>query len=409
MIRLNNLSSSIFAVNAAEFGGSQERADIVACGRLLMAERAGRDLNKIRVLQKEQADYTARIDDKKYSEINEQLKGKMFLYAAKMACNQTGEAAPETYADFLKGQRRFMNDGTFLKVLSGIMTEVVTPILPATLSNAVDYLCEAVFVPIGQTYEVEVNSNDVFLFEDDSHGAARSKPANRLYTKSITLNPRPRTAKASCKWYQLIGNDVDLGRYFNSIAAGMHSKIMALWNAAMAAGAGNSAFIPSGLTFAQYSTANFLTAVKKVKAVNNAYGSSVIAFGDIIALAKVLPDGIANSASVNLDAALSMLLGNEYARSGYLSGYGGAQLMALDQAIVPGTQNGAVTEVIASNVIYFAAANGHKPVYLAMEDGFPITVELSPDQTADRSIDIIVTSSLEAKPVFASKMAKMAV
>ena len=409
MIRLNNLSSSIFAVNAAEFGGSQERADIVACGRLLMAERAGRDLNKVRIALNEQADYTARIDDKKYAEINEQLKTKMFLYAAKMACNQTGEAAPETFADLLKGQRRFMNDRTFLKVLSGIFTEVVTPVMPAMLSNALDYLCETVFVPIGQTHEIEVNSNDVFLFEDDSHGAARSKPANHLYSKTITLNPRVRTAKATCKWYQLLANDVDLGRYFNAIAAGMHSKIMALWNAAMAAGAADSTFVPAGLTFAQYSTANFLTAVKKVKAVNNAYGSGVIAFGDIIALSKVLPSGIANAASINLDAALAMLLGNEYARSGYLTGYGGAQLMALDQAIVPGTQNTTVTEVIDTSKIYFAATNGHKPVYLAMEDGYPVTVELSPAETADRSIDIIVTSSLEAKPCFSSKLAVMTV
>ena len=68
----------------------------------------------------------------------------------------------------------------------------------------------------------------------------------------------------------------------------MHSKIMALWNAAMVAGAADSTFVPAGLTFAQYSTANFLTAVKKVKAVNNAYGSGVIAFGDIIALSPPL-------------------------------------------------------------------------------------------------------------------------
>jgi len=409
MIRLNNLSSSIFAVNAAEFGGSQERADIVACGRLLMAERAGRDLNKVRVALNEQADYTNRIDDKKYAEINEQLKTKMFLYAAKMACNQTGEAAPETFQDLVKAQRRFMNDRTFLKVLSGIFTEVVTPVMPAMLSNALDYLCETVFVPIGQTHEIEVNSNDVFLFEDDSHGAARSKPANRLYSKSFVLNPRPKTAKASIKWYQMISNDVDLGRLFNAIAAGMHSKIMAMWNAAMVAGAADSTLVPAGLTFAQYSTQNFLTAVKKVKAVNNAYGSGVIAFGDIIALSKVLPSGIANAASINLDAALAMLLGNEYARSGYLTGYGGAQLMALDQAIVPGTQNTTVTEMIDSSKIYFAATNGHKPVYLAMEDGFPISITLDPDETADRSIDIIVTSSLDSVAVFGSKMAVMTV
>ena len=409
MIRLNNLSSSIFAVNAAEFGGSQERADIVACGRLLMAERAGRDLNKVRIALNEQADYTNRIDDKKYAEINEQLKTKMFLYAAKMACNQTGESAPKTIDEFQKTQRRFMNDRTFLKVLSGIFTEVVTPVMPAMLSNALDYLCETVFVPIGQTHEIEVNSNDVFLFEDDSHGAARSKPANHLYSRTFALNPKPKTAKATCKWYQLIANDVDLGRFFNSIAAGMHSKIMAMWNAAMVAGAANSTFVPAGLTFAQYSTQNFLTAVKKVKAVNNAYGSGVIAFGDIIALSKVLPSGIANAASINLDAALAMLLGNEYARSGYLTGYGGAQLMALDQAIVPGTQNTSVSEILPSDVIYIASTNGHKPVYLAMEDMYPISITLDPNETADRSIDIIVTSSLDCAAIFGSKIAKISV
>ena len=408
MIRLNNLSSGIFAVNAAEFGGSQERADIVAVGRLLMAERAGRTSNSIRALRKEEADYTCRIDDNKYSELNEQLKSKMFLYAARLACNQTGATPPATYEDFLKGQRLYMNDGAFLKVLSGIFTEVVTPILPASMSNALDYLCEAVFPGIGETYEVEVESNDVFVFEDDSHGAARSKPANRLYSKSITLNPRPRTAKASVKWYQLIGNNADLGRYFNAIAAGLHNKIVALWNASMVAGAGNTMYVPSGLVFAQYSTANFISAVKKVKAVNGGNGG-VIAFGDLTALAKVVPSGVVNAATVNLDAALSMLLGSEYARSGYLTGYCGAQLMALDQAIVPGTQNSTVTEMLPTDVIYFGVSNGHRPVYLAMEDGFPITVELSPDETADRSIDIIVTASLDTAAVFASKMAKMSV
>lgn len=408
MIRLNNLSSGIFAVNAAEFGGSQERADIVAVGRLLMAERAGRTSNSIRALRKEEADYTCRIDDNKYSELNEQLKSKMFLYAAKMACNQTGAAAPATYSDFLKGQRLYMNDGTFLKVLSGIFTEVVTPILPASMSNALDYLCEAVFPGIGETYEVEVESNDVFVFEDDSHGAARSKPANRLYSKSLTLNPRPKTAKTSCKWYQLISNNADLGRYFNSIAAGLHNKIVALWNAAMVAGAGNTMYVPSGLVFAQYSTANFISAVKKVKAVNGGNGS-VICFGDLAALAKVVPSGVVNAANVNLDAALAMRLGPEYARSGYLTGYCGAQLMAIDQAIVPGTQNSTVSEMLPTDVLYFGLSNGHRPVYLAMEDGFPVEVTLSPDETADRSIDIIVTCSLDAVPVFSTKIAKMSV
>lgn len=409
MIRLNNLANSVFAVNAAEFGGSQERADIVACGRLLMAERAGREMNKIHLLREEKADYTNRIDDVKYNDINEQLKRKLTLYCAKLAANSTGRTAPETYEDFLKVQRTYMNDSTFLRTLAGVVTEIVTPVLPAVTSNALDYLCETVYTPIGQTYAVQVESNDVMIFEDDSHGAARSKPAQRLYSKDLVLNPTPRTAKTSQKWYQLISNNADLGRFFNSISAGLYNKIMVLWNAAMAAGAGSSTYMPTGLSFAQYSTANFISAVKKVKAVNNAYNSSVIAFGDIAALSKVLPDGIVNSASVNLDAALAHLLGAEYARSGYLTGYCGAQLMPVDQAILPGTQNGAVTEIFPTDVIYLAVAGGYKPVYMAFEEGFPIEITLDPSETADMSIDVICTASIDARPIFASKLAKISV
>ena len=409
MIRLNNLANSVFAVNAAEFGGSQERADIVACGRLLMAERAGRDMNRIHVLREEKEDYTSRIDDVKYNEINDSLKRKLMLYCAKLAANQTGRTAPETYEDFLKQQRQYMGNSDFLRTLAGVVTEIVTPVLPAVTSGALDYLCETVYTPIGQTYAVQVESNDVLIFEDDSHGAARSKPAQRLYSRDITLNPRPVTAKASIKWYQMVGNNVDLGRFFNSISAGLYNKIMVLWNSAMAAGAANATFMPSGLSFAQYSTANFLSAVKKVKAVNNAYNSGVIAFGDIAALAQVLPSGVANAASVNLDAALAHLLGAEYARMGYLTGYCGANLMPVDQAILPGTQNTTVTEIFPTDVIYIASAGGYKPVYMAFEEGYPMDITLDPSETADMSIDIIVTASMEAKPVFGSKIAKIAI
>lgn len=407
MIRLNNLANSVFAVNAAEFGGSQERADIVACGRLLMAERAGRDMNRIHLLREEKEDYTSRIDDVKYNEINESLKRKLSLYCAKLAANQTGRTAPESYDEFVKLQRQYMTDPTFLRTLAGVVTEIVTPVLPAVTSNALDYLCETVYTPIGQTYAVQVESNDVLIFEDDSHGAARSKPAQHLYSREITLNPKPVTAKANQKWYQLLAGNADLGRFFNSISAGLYNKVMVLWNSAMAAGAASSTYMPTGLSFASYSTANFISAVKKVKAVNNAYNSGVIAFGDISALSQVLPSGIANAASVNLDAALAHLLGAEYARSGYLTGYCGAQLMPIDQAILPGTQNGAVTEIFPTDVIYIASAGGHKPVYMAFEEGYPIDITLDPAETADMSIDIIVTACMEAKPIFASHLAKI--
>lgn len=88
-----------------------------------------------------------------------------------------------------------MKNDVFLRVLSGIVTDIVTPLLPVTMSNALDWIADTYNVPLGKTYELDVASNDVFLFEDDSWGASRSKPSNYLYSYPITLNPRLKTAR----------------------------------------------------------------------------------------------------------------------------------------------------------------------------------------------------------------------
>ena len=403
-IKLNSLPSAVFDVKPEEMSGNRERADIVACGRLLMAERNGRDTNALRILEKKPAEYTNRLDDNAYAATNENTKRKMMLFAAKMAAAQTGEDAPATYEDFQRMQRRYLSDKLFLKVLAGIVRDIVTPVLPAVFSNALDWLCETVSVPLGQTYEIDVMSNDFFVFEDDSWGASRSKPSQTLYSMPITLNPRPRTAKATIKWYQLVGNNSDIGAFFNAIAAGMYNKIAALWNKAMASGVNNSAFMPSGLVFSTFSTPNWVAAVKAVAMSNNTTIRNIVAFGDLTALSTVLPSGNVNAASVNLDAALSTMLGADYIRYGYLGEYMGARLMPLDDFILPGTQNDSVTGMLDTQSIYFAAINGYKPVYLGMEDGTPIQIELNPSETADMTIDIITTVSLDAKPVMASKI-----
>lgn len=406
-IKLNSIPASVFDVKPDEMGGNRERADIVACGRLLMAERNGRDLNALRILEKRPSEYTARLDDASYQATNENTKRKMVLFAAKMAAAQTGEDAPATYEEFLRVQRRFMGDKLFLKVLAGIIRDIVTPVLPVVWSNGLDWLCETVSVPLGQTYEIDVASNDVFLFEDDSWGASRSKPSNTLYTYPITLNPTPRTAKVTIKWYQLVGNGADIGRFLNSIAAGMYNKIVALWAGAMSAAASNTTFVPSALSYNAFSNANWVSAVKRVAMVNGTSFRNVVAFGDLVALTHVLPTGNVNAASVNLDAALSTMLGQDYIRYGYLGEFMGARLMPIENVVVPGTQNTSIDELLPDDTVYFAATGGYKPVYLGIEDGTPIQIELDPRETADMTIDIITTVSLDAKPVVASKIAVM--
>lgn len=410
MLKFNSLNSAIFNANSAEFANEQdnERAKLVTCGRLLMMERNGRDVNALRTLQNVAAEYTPILSDaageNSYAETNRNLQHKLMMYCAARACAVTGEKAPADYNEFMRQQRKFLSDEIFLRTLAGIVRDVVTPILPITMSNALSWMAETVSVPLGQTHEIDVASNDIFMFEDDSWGASRSKPSNYLYSYPITLNPTLRTAKTTIKWYQLVGNDADLGRWFNALSAGMYSKIVALYVKALTAGTNSTFFVPSNLTFTNTS-ANWVTAAARLAAVNGTGYRSIIAVGHPSALTKALPSGVVNASTVNLDAALATMLGAEWARYGYLGEYMGIRLMPLEDSIVPGTQNTTITSLIPNNKIWLMATNGYKPVYIGMEDGTPITVQLDPSETADMTIDIIVSMSIDAKPVFASKIA----
>lgn len=409
----NSVNSAIFNSGAPEFSNvERERAQLVTCGRLLMQEYNGTRYNALRVLRKQGEEYTRILTDqtgpKSYADTNRNLQHKLMLYCAKRCCAITGETEPADYAEFYKNQRKFLSDGTFLKTLSGIVRDIITPILPITMSTGLGWLAETVNVPLGQTYELDVMSNDVFVFEDDSWGASRSKPSNYLYSYPVTLNPKLRTAKATIKWYQLVGNDADMGRVFNSIAAGMYSKITALWVSALTTATADTRFVPTNLQFTN-SSANWVTAAKKVALANGGSYRNAIAVGDPSALTKALPSGVVSASSVNLDAALSTMLGIEWARYGFLGEYMGINLMPIENALVPGTQNTTLTEIVPSDKIWMLAANGYKPIYIGIEEGTPIQIELDPGKTADMTIDILVSMSIDAQPVFGSKLAVISV
>ena len=409
-IRLNSLNPEIFRASAAEVHGSQKRADIINVGRLLMAERAGRDLNAMGKIGGKTPLYNSMMESKgiDYDETNKKLQRNLMLYCAELTSKYTGEEAPATFEEFQKMQRKYLSDRQFLRVLAGIVTDIITPVLPAVATGAMDWFVQTVYTPMGKTYEVDVDSNDIYLFEDDSWGASRSKTANYRYTKSFTLNPTLRTAKATWKWYQLVGNNADLGQTFNAITAGMYSKITGLWGSALVALSANTAFVPSNLTFT-YSNTNWITAAKRVALVNNTAMRNVFAVGDAVAMSHVLPN-TANGSNTNLDAALATMLGVEWARYGYLGDFMGIRNFVMDNALVPGTQNTTITEVLPTNTIWMMASGAYKPVYVAFEEGTPITIELTPRGeggigTGDDTIEILVSTSIDAKPIVASRIA----
>ena len=389
------------SVPASVLTGSDDREKLVALGRVLMMEANGRAYNKIR---KNQA-YTERMTADKYAEVNEGTRSKIMLFCAARADAIEGRESPADYKAFLSRSRDYYKNPTFLRTLSGIVQDIIQPMLPYVTSNALDELAQMVNVPFGQTYEITVGSNDIFMFQDSSWGASRSVPENVLYDRPITLNPSPRSCSATAKWYQLTANDADFGKWLNAIYAGLYSKIMAMWNSAMTAAASNTFFVPSPYVFGSFTSANFNSAVELISAVNHVPVSGLIAYGRRPVLAKALPTSTAQ------DAALTYMLGREWMDNGYMGTIQGVRSFAIENAMVPGTQNTTGSLVISDSKIYVAAArgNGYAPIYIGFEDGAPIVIEMEPRETADMTLNVNVTASLDVKAVFGTKIAVITV
>lgn len=92
-INLNSVSPSVFMVNAA----NDERADIVSKGRVLFYEHAANGKSAIMAANGlSSAGVQHMLTPKGYKELNEKFQREHLMYAAKICCAQTGEAAPLT-------------------------------------------------------------------------------------------------------------------------------------------------------------------------------------------------------------------------------------------------------------------------------------------------------------------------
>ena len=251
-LKLNSISLDNFKVNTADTKmGRISRNELIATGRLVTMEYNGRLSNKVR----NKSEYKTRIDDIAYTNLSSGHKKNLLMFCAAQAYAVQGKPAPEDFAQ-VQNDLGLLRDRNFLATLAGISREIITPLLPYTISNMGGLLMETTTVPLGQTKEITVHSNDIFLFEDSSWGASRSTTMNYLYDDTITLNPRPYTCRAVIKWYQMVGNDVDIGWYYNAIMGGMYSRIMANYIGAIMTLADNSPYIPDYLTFDTYNSQN---------------------------------------------------------------------------------------------------------------------------------------------------------
>ena len=409
-LSLNSIDQSCFRVAASETAdNSKARADIVSEGRLLFFEHSRKGTKMLREASgKGETVGSAKLNDTEYSALNKTFQAEHLLYAAKKACDLTGENAPENYEAFKRMSAQFYNNRSFLAVLQGIYQEIIYPILPAVYSEAVDTFADVVEVGFGETYAISIGSDDIPIFQDSAWGSARSVPANRFYSKDVTLNPQPKTAEIRMKWTQLVGNNMDFGRFFANIAAGMYAKTMGMWNEALTTAATGTTYIPSGLT-GTFSNQNWMTIANKLAAVNNTRIGNLFATGSMVALSKVLPTQVTGTTNVNMDAAIATLLGADYTRSGYLGEFLAVRLLPLMDAVVPGTQYSTVSTVLSANDIYMMAGNGRKPLTIAYNRDTPIQIEIEPERTASFELIMNLTIALDSACVFASKIGHITV
>ena len=394
-LNFNSISADIFKVNANS--PSVTREDIIGFGRLLLAEYTRKGVEALRKANNNLEPVGEPIlSTMAYKELNEKFRNELFVYAARKACEQTGATAPESFEEFKNQSLRWYGNAALYKVLQEIFTEIITPILPAVYSEAVDAFADVVEVNFGETAQITVTSNDIPVFQDTAWGALRSTPANYFYDKDYVLNPRPKTALVKAKWYQLVANNMDFGRFMANLEAGMYADTMAMWNKSMLAAAADTALVPSAFS-TTFSSANWAIMANKVATQNNTVINNVRAFGSSVALSKILP----SSGTATMDAALATLLGQEYVGRGYLGEFLGVTLNPLQDAMVPGTY----TTVLPQNKVWMLASNAHKPMTIAYNAATPLTLEIDPMKAGDMEMGIQLTISTDIVGIFADKCA----
>lgn len=402
-LKLNALDRKFFEVsgendirvNAA--GEKLSRNAIVALGRLALCEYIGTELN----MRPGESKYYSRLNGRSYADFAAKVTADTMLFCASVANQMVGKEAPASYEE-VRNNLSYAKDENFLRTLAAITRDVLNPTLFTIMDDvAAGNLMQWEAVPFGGTKEIEIASNDVFLFEDSAWGSARSASYNTLYDRSITLNPSPKTTQAKIKWYQHVVNG-DIGRYYAAIIRGMWSKIYAMFIETLLTATGNAAYVPTGLTASTYSTDNWNRITTLVAAANGVRRDNLFAYGTINTLSKVLPTDGTGAAVVGLQYGL----GEEWIRRGYLPNASGVQLLEITPSIVPGTQNSTLDTIDFGDSIMIAAkaGYGYAPVYAGYYDGSPLTLELRPEQTGDLTIDVTATAMFDIKPVFASKV-----
>lgn len=407
--RLNSISNNLFAykTNSAEViklngaNGKERklnRDEIISGCRLATLEYFGKlaETDKENIVK-----FNSKLGDK-YNSFQKGIWEDTILYCAALATKSVG-LEPYTNMEQVRADRSLYKNETFWKALAYISQEVITPLFPEVIPSATERLIDwGANTRLGESRIVEIESNDFFVFDDDSWGSVSSKPYQYLYKAQISITPKPYTAKTKIKWYQdIVGGEA--GRYFAAFMRGAYSKMYAVMISKFKTALGNAKYMPEAFKFDSYSPDNWNKALMLLEAVNGVGRNQLMALGNLSALSKVLPTTGTSAAAAGIQG----MIGDEWVRNGFLANVAGVDLIESSLGVVPGTQNSNPKFIGLDDKIYLMAKVGRAPMVGAMAEGSPITITFTPEETADMSIDISETIVFDIAAAFSSKMVEI--
>ena len=378
-------------------GKSVSRDAIVSAGRLVTCERIGHIINS-----KPGEKYVSKLEEGvDYSTFSANFRDKKFAFCASQAYKAMGKDF--TTLEEAQNDLSLMNNSVFLATAAAIDRDVITPLFFRVFDDiAANGLLKWEPARMGANKEITIQSNDAMIFSDSAIGAAHSAPMTYLYQDSVVMQPKPHSGTIVVKWYQSFVNG-DPGDYYAAIMNGMWSNIYGYFIGTLNGLVNNTTYVPAALKAATYTTSNFLTVTKRLAAVNNVGREDLIAFGEVDALAQLLPiDGTGGAIT-----GLQYGLGEEWFKNGYLQKAGKVSVVETNPVVVPGTQNSAIATMGTGANIFVAAkaGRGYAPIYGVYADNSPIMIDIKPHESGDFRMYINVTALYDVKAVVASKIA----
>ena len=396
-----SLNSALARFNGAQITGDK-RTDLISRGKVLVLEAAGRAHNDaLKAANRPTVELGSTIGNATaFASEKSKWADDVLCFCADraLAVQDRGAADRADRRTFTASE--FASDPIFLRTLAGIVSEIQYAVTPPIVNELVGEMASTMVIPKGKTGQVEITSNAVFQWYDSTWTSLRSVPQDQLYNACITINPQPKATRFHINYYQMVGNSGSLVDTLAAVSGGYGAKLMEVFSNAFTTAAANTKYVPTSRKATGYTDSNWATVVRNVAAANRVRRDQLIAYGDYLALRKVLPD------NATLATAIMTLLGDEYFKNGYLMSHDGVMLYELSPVVTPDTINTSMTSPFPTDEIIIAARANmrYAPMIMGFEEGGEGRIDLTPGDNviADGYIEGLSYASYDIAPAFTS-------